>query len=319
MLNPDIIFCQRNISRVALNYLLERNVCVVANVRAKVMERMARWTGGEIVSSLDKITLRNETTRLGRCSLFYVKTFETQQPTGLTRKTVMFLDGCDPTIGCTLLLRGPVLSDLTRVKTVVRFMAYASFHLRLETAMLANQNSCILPFPLLKDDKWRFIDDLAEEDQQNVMDDTRFGALLVPYENTLLSSSPFVTFDPPFLLRAMCDAELDLLARLVRLKHGVDGDMEQNETRIMVLRRRLETWYNAFDQFVELLQTGSIADLILTPELDSRVKAGLNYLVEHADAMLSPFYHQNLMVISLFCFVSVWYSFNRFCTAMFVL
>jgi len=60
-------------------------------------------------------------------------------------KTLVYMDGCDPALGCTLILRGSAdYRELTRVKSVVNFLVYVAYAQGLEIAMLQSQFS--MPF-----------------------------------------------------------------------------------------------------------------------------------------------------------------------------
>lgn len=73
-LEPDIVLVQRNVSRLAQEYLREKGITLVLNVKPSVLERVARVTKADIVKSIDAQIGRPQ---LGTCKLFHVKSFIT--------------------------------------------------------------------------------------------------------------------------------------------------------------------------------------------------------------------------------------------------
>lgn len=77
---PDIVLCQRSVSRVALEYFVAYgNVSVACDVKRSVIERVSRATGAEIIESLDRLNVKTNT-KLGQCGHFYIKTFRYTSP-----------------------------------------------------------------------------------------------------------------------------------------------------------------------------------------------------------------------------------------------
>lgn len=72
---PDLVFVQRNVSRLAQESLLRLGISLVLNVKPQVLERVARITGADIVKSIDAQVGRP---RLGTCSNFYIKSFTSE-------------------------------------------------------------------------------------------------------------------------------------------------------------------------------------------------------------------------------------------------
>ncbi|KAL1834996.1 hypothetical protein VTK73DRAFT_6497 [Phialemonium thermophilum] len=56
-LGPQVLLAERSVSGVALQYLSEAGIAVVANVKTSVMEAVARCAQTEILSSLDMLAL----------------------------------------------------------------------------------------------------------------------------------------------------------------------------------------------------------------------------------------------------------------------
>jgi 1-phosphatidylinositol-3-phosphate 5-kinase len=121
-LHPSVVVSEKTVSRVALESLTEAGVVVVQHCKPSIIEFISRCTGAEIISTLDKITLRSDA-QLGTCESMFVKTFRNaliESADG--QKSLLFLDGCLDDRGCTFLLRGGTLELLGRVKKVADFM-----------------------------------------------------------------------------------------------------------------------------------------------------------------------------------------------------
>ncbi|XP_012274493.1 1-phosphatidylinositol 3-phosphate 5-kinase isoform X2 [Orussus abietinus] len=134
-LGPDVVLVHRSVSRLAQDRLRESGVTLVLNVKLSVLERVARCTGANIVSTIDAhLTARY---RLGACKKFYLRNF----PNGRNgTKTLMYFEGCaNPHLGSTILLRGGALSELKRVKKVTAMMIFAAYSWRLEKSFLMDE------------------------------------------------------------------------------------------------------------------------------------------------------------------------------------
>lgn len=112
------------------------------NVKPSVMERVARCTQAEVVSSIDAQLTRPS---LGMCHNFYTRSYP--MPGKNKQKTLMFFDGCAMHLGCTIILRGATNAELKRVKRIMYFMVYAVYNWRLERAFLMDEYTLIPPLP----------------------------------------------------------------------------------------------------------------------------------------------------------------------------
>ncbi|CAC5388449.1 PIKFYVE [Mytilus coruscus] len=124
---PNIVIVEKSVSRLAQNYLLEKGITLVYNVKLSVMEKIERLTQGCIVPSIDGIVSGPIT--LGFCHNFKVCHFNL--PSGET-KTLLCFDGCAQHLGCTIVLRGGSKGELTRIKKVVKLMITACYNSQLE-------------------------------------------------------------------------------------------------------------------------------------------------------------------------------------------
>ncbi|XP_076042433.1 1-phosphatidylinositol 3-phosphate 5-kinase fab1 isoform X3 [Oratosquilla oratoria] len=138
--NPSIILVEKSIAFLAREFLQAHNIVLVMNMKPAVMERVARCTQAEIVSSIDAQLTRPV---LGMCHNFYLKTYQVESKS----KTLMFFDGCATHLGCTIILRGASNAELKRVKRIMYFMIYAVYNWRLERSYIMDEFALIPPLP----------------------------------------------------------------------------------------------------------------------------------------------------------------------------
>lgn len=72
-LQPDIILVQRTVSRLAQDLLREQKLTLVFNVKEEVLERLAKCTQADLVTSIDAHI--GPRPRLGTCKKFHIETF----------------------------------------------------------------------------------------------------------------------------------------------------------------------------------------------------------------------------------------------------
>ncbi|XP_063879868.1 1-phosphatidylinositol 3-phosphate 5-kinase-like isoform X3 [Scylla paramamosain] len=139
---PGIILVEKSIAFLARKYLQAHGITLVMNVKPSVMERVARCTQAEVVSSIDAQLTRPT---LGMCHNFYLRSYPIGGPG--RSKTLMFFDGCATHLGCTVILRGASNAELKRVKKIMNFMIYAAYNWKLERAFLKDEFTYIAPLP----------------------------------------------------------------------------------------------------------------------------------------------------------------------------
>ncbi|KAK4700951.1 hypothetical protein P7C70_g5290, partial [Phenoliferia sp. Uapishka_3] len=215
---PHVVLVERNVSRLALEYLKDANIAVARNVKREIINAVARVTQADVVSSMDKLALEP---RLGRCGTFRVQTFVHGMIPG-RRKTFMRFEGCHQELGCTIILRGGRLEVLKKVKRVVEMMVLVVYSAKLEGALLADErviptttNSTIgrnnnnsrkhehdLSENLAPE---LFLNNLQAQDRVRISSDIQ--RALDPYLGTKLSASPWVRFEPPYQLARMSEED----------------------------------------------------------------------------------------------------------------
>ena len=148
---PSIIFVQKSVSRFALEILHSHGIVVVVNIKPSVMSRIARSTQADLVTNLDQLFFD---IKLGTCGHFYVRTYTL--PDGV-RKTLIYLDECEPRLGGVIMLQGSHKNVLKRVKKVVLFGLQIAHNMKLESSYLTDllvvpSASCAIVVDQVEDD-----------------------------------------------------------------------------------------------------------------------------------------------------------------------
>ncbi|KAF8021288.1 hypothetical protein BT93_G1654 [Corymbia citriodora subsp. variegata] len=143
-LHPNVLLVEKSVSSYAQQYLLEKEISLVLNVKRPLLERISKCTGALITPSTDNIS----TTMLGHCELFRLERVSEEHETSThssrkPSKTLMYFEGCPRRLGCTVLLRGSCCEELKKVKHVVQFAVFAAYHLLLETSYLADEGATL--------------------------------------------------------------------------------------------------------------------------------------------------------------------------------
>ncbi|MCL7043543.1 hypothetical protein MKW94_010909 [Papaver nudicaule] len=147
--HPNVLLVEKSVSRFAQEYLFEKDISLVLNIKRPLLERIARCTGAQIVPSIDHLSSQKP----GYCEAFHVEKFlEAHGSAGQggkkLLKTLMFFEGCPKPLGCTILLKGANGDELKKVKHVLQYGVFAAYHLALETSFLADEGASLPELPL---------------------------------------------------------------------------------------------------------------------------------------------------------------------------
>ncbi|KAK4980832.1 Mitochondrial distribution and morphology protein 12, partial [Elasticomyces elasticus] len=137
-LQPTLVLVRRNVAGLAMQFLDEAGIAVAQNVKPSVLAAVARCTQTRLITSVDKLSL--DPAHLGTCDKFEAKTFQYNG----TKKTYLYLSGCPPRLGCTIVLRGADRNVLQRVKRIMEFMSFVVYNLKLETSLMDDE-SIVVP------------------------------------------------------------------------------------------------------------------------------------------------------------------------------
>ena len=135
-LRPHFLLAQHSISGVALQYLADANVATASNVKPSVLEAVSRCTETDIISSVDMLVLK--TVHVGSCGGLDVKTY-VNKDVPRRKKTFIYISGCSPDLGCTIVLRGEEMKTLAELKRITEFMVYVVYSLKLETCLMRDE------------------------------------------------------------------------------------------------------------------------------------------------------------------------------------
>ncbi|VVA94877.1 unnamed protein product [Arabis nemorensis] len=142
-LRPNVLLVEKSVSSYAQQYLLEKEISLVLNVKRSLLDQIARCTGAVLCPSVDSIS----TARLGHCELFRTeKVLEQHEAGSLSNRkprTLMYFEGCPRRLGCTIVLRGSCREELKKVKHVIQYAVFAAYHLSLETSFLADEGASL--------------------------------------------------------------------------------------------------------------------------------------------------------------------------------
>ncbi|KAI9997050.1 hypothetical protein PInf_000483 [Phytophthora infestans] len=161
-LEPDVIFVEKTVSRHAQELLCERRISIVLNVKSEMLRRIARHTGADVLTSVDHVDKADPAKVIGRCRSFMVKSIPVVPDEGLSpakkslqalagvfmkapavpsrlrTDTYLYLDGCDPLNGCTVLITGPSKQTLRVFKQLTRTVLSMTYQLLLEAHVLSD-------------------------------------------------------------------------------------------------------------------------------------------------------------------------------------
>lgn len=127
-LRPNVVLAEMGASRIALDAFAKHNITVARTVKASSIRNVARLTQGHIFSALHQLALEP---RLGHCTQFRTQLYD-HDLVPSSRKTYMRFEGCNPNMGCTIILRGGNIDTLRRIKKVARFLIFLVRNLKLE-------------------------------------------------------------------------------------------------------------------------------------------------------------------------------------------
>jgi hypothetical protein len=158
------------------------------------MQRLAKCLCTSIMTSIDSRLPSHIRPPLGRCEYFQIKEYELDNG---HKKRLMFFAGCPPEYGCTVLIRGGTLPQLKVVKSIMRLFLLITYSSQLEQSFLNdcyaqiinNQNDLSI---IKQFDLEQHIDSMVSN-KQSIIDLITNGLLL--------STSPYVRYSPPYILR----------------------------------------------------------------------------------------------------------------------
>ncbi|KAJ5808745.1 hypothetical protein N7474_010014 [Penicillium riverlandense] len=339
-LRPNLLLVEKNVSGLALVLLEQVGIATAYNVKPSVLEAVSRCTQTRIVTSMDKLLT---TPVRSECSSFDVKTYVHSG----RRKTYMYISGCPKELGCTIVLRGGDEKVLGKVKRITEFMIYVVYNLRLETCLMRdgfakiptsptgemkkidnNGDKKNSPLPIANEGEQEVSTSQQEHNEKSgdlldgkppvaaeatdVPDDvpmpTYYNDMVQDVDTKILSTSPFVKFEPPYLLMRTREME----RRLAYLKRLRDQDQsceppadEKTKSQKFVLitpEMVHESPHDAPPKVKEVLHAAHDAEYDRALYHYQTQKRQWEAYVSGNANMFDPYAHQNVVVLySLVC------------------
>lgn len=340
-LKPNLLLAEKNVSGLALELLEKLNITTAYNVKSSVLEAVSRCTHTRIITSMDKLVT---TPMQSECSSFDIKTYVYHG----RKKTYMYISGCPKELGCTIVLRGGDKAVLAKVKSITEFMIYVVYNLKLETCLMRDEFAKIptssevessrgenalqssapsltsrtgdtaTPGPQQESNEKR--EEPSQEkkvtvtnEETEVPDDvpmpTYYEDMVQDHERKLLSASPFVKFEPPYLLMRAREMERRL-AYLKRLRdQDVDSDSSIDEKakgqKFVLITPEMvhESPQNAPPKVKEVLRAAHDAeyDRALHHYITQK-RHWETYVSGSNSNLFDPYAHQNIVILfSLVC------------------
>lgn len=262
-MRPNLLLVQKNVAGLALQLLEAASITTVYNVKPSVIEAVSRCTQTKIITSVDRLAASSAYP--GQCGSFDVKTYLHKN----RKKTYIYISGCPKELGCTIVLRGADHEVLVKVKRITEFMVYVVYNLKLETCLMRDEFAKIptLPSETTNSSKTGLTNETASSetsggkgtiansdavDGANGSDEVRpsqiaptdsekpalpndlptptfYEDIVQKHQTKLLSASPFVKFEPPYLLMRARELEQQL-AYLKRLRdQDLSKDISEDE------------------------------------------------------------------------------------------
>lgn len=247
-LRPQVLLVQRNVAGLALDMLQKAGITVAYNIKESVLAAVARVTRTTIIKSVDKLAI--DPRHLGTCESFEIKTFVHEG----SRKSYIYLSGCQPDLGCTIVLRGADTKSLRLITRLTEFMCYVAYNLKLETSLLGDELVNIpthavnqLQAPDLKHGsavpgRGTMNIGMGFDHGESLLNDklqaagaeepSKYEKLELAWKSRILSASPFVVFMEPYMLTQLRDSERRLTAyKTLRDQYAAadeEGDQDDN-------------------------------------------------------------------------------------------
>ncbi|KAF7117900.1 hypothetical protein CNMCM5793_007231 [Aspergillus hiratsukae] len=340
-LKPNLLLVEKNVSGLALELLEKANIATAYNVKSSVLEAVSRCTQTRIITSMDKLVT---TPVHSDCGSFDVKTYVYNG----RKKTYMYISGCRKELGCTIVLRGGDHNVLTKVKRITEFMVYVVYNLRLETCLMRDEfaqiptsieenasnaadeaaNVGTSSTRSKSDDKSATSSQGGSDEKKSdsasignatittddteVPDDvpmpTYYEDIVRNTETKILSASPFVKFDPPYLLKRAREME----RRLAYLKRLRDQDMSSEQAsdekaksqKLILITPEMvhQSPQNAPPKVKEVLHAAHDAEYDNALHHYQTQKRQWEAYISGASSLFDPYAHQNIVVLfSLVC------------------
>ncbi|KAF8381527.1 ppk-3, partial [Pristionchus pacificus] len=182
---PSVLLVEKGASRTAVELLHKAGVRTVVNVKEGVLMRVARSTGADVLPSSDAQLIQQN---IGFAPVFAQRLVRLR---GGARKSLVILDECPPDRGCSILLYSRSRKELIAVKKMLQTMILLLYSMDLERAYLKLFNVRL---------EYRCSAcEVCETRRRNIDHDGEKSGLEKALDSSVLSISPFIDVEPPFL------------------------------------------------------------------------------------------------------------------------
>ncbi|VDK65418.1 unnamed protein product [Onchocerca ochengi] len=180
---PSVVLVERNVSGLAVQMLLHAGVTLVSNIKPRVLQRIARSTGADVMPSLDAQILNQ---KIGFCPFFRQE--KIQLANGKYKCLLMF-EECPPELGCSVLLRGNSKRDLRAAKRILHYAILTLYSNHLEVELLSSCGTTLT--------NRSAVCDICSVNAAEL--GTNEDSFCKRLKKSTLSSSPLINFGIPFL------------------------------------------------------------------------------------------------------------------------
>ncbi|KAB8336681.1 hypothetical protein FH972_020992 [Carpinus fangiana] len=289
-LKPSVVLVQKQVAGLAVEFLHEAHIAVAFNVKESVLQAISRCTQTRVISSVDRLTMNPE--HLGQCQRFEVRTFIEHD----VKKPYIFVAGCQRDLGCTILLRGADKKTLSNLKWITEFMCFVVYNLKLETCLMRDE------FVAIPSMRPAHEDTVAPQSILEPEDKAFCGKLVSELKTRILSVSPFVKLDEPYLLLRGREQEQQLQRLRKLLDEKTDLDQEESEVPLpkfeMIRHEMLFSGSsNASPQLKDALRAIHEAEYDRTLHRYQALKRRWEAYVQGAIEPFNPLSHQQIVVL----------------------
>ena len=136
---PNIVLVEKTVTNLAQEIFLKEGVSLAVNVKPRLLQRLARLTQAVIIKSVDSMIAPP---KLGSCEEFISQMSTCSSGRRGTR--LMVFDGCSPSLGVAIILRGGDRQFLGRVKAVLKRILLIKYNWKHEKSLLANEYGSLM-------------------------------------------------------------------------------------------------------------------------------------------------------------------------------
>ncbi|KAI9038561.1 1-phosphatidylinositol-3-phosphate 5-kinase FAB1 [Aspergillus affinis] len=344
-LRPNLLLVEKNVSGLALELLEKANIATAYNVKSSVLEAVSRCTQTKIITSMDKLV----TTPTGsECGSFDVRThvFNGRKKTymylsGCSKELgcTIVLRGGDSQVLCSVKKITEFMAYVVynlRLETCVMRDEFAQIPTSFDTGSrdkkgdericssaltIKAENQSVLALPQAESTESK--GDGASQDKSggvtgedtDVPDDvpmpTYYEEIVRDHETKIISASPFVKFEPPYLLMRAREMErrLDYLKRLQNqdLESDLSLDEKSRSQKFVLITPEMvhESPQGASPKVKEVLRAAHDAEYDRALHHYQTQKRQWEAYIGGTTDIFDPYTHQNIVVLySLVCTTS---------------